>query len=63
NFVRQQVPALALDAPSGFSWLPLTKFELQIYSIRHIQQHAGELMERLGPGATGLDWVGTYRGE
>ena len=63
NFVRQQVPALTLDAPSGFAWLSLTKFELQIYSIRHIQQHAGELMERLGADASGVDWVGTYRAE
>ncbi|MEZ4676625.1 MAG: DinB family protein [Caldilineaceae bacterium] len=48
-----------LSAPSGFSWLPFTKFELQIYSIRHLQQHTGELMERLGVRVgVDVDWVG-----
>ncbi|MEO6062411.1 MAG: DinB family protein [Thermoflexales bacterium] len=53
---------LDLDAPSGFEWLTFGKFELQFYSIRHIQQHAGELMERLGSRA-GIDvnWVGQVR--
>jgi hypothetical protein len=60
---RQQVDAhtaqLNPEAPSGFDWLPFTKLELQFYNIRHIQQHAGELMGRLGANATGpLDWVG-----
>ena len=50
---------LDLDAASGFEWLPFSKLELQFYTIRHIQQHAGELMERLGSRA-GMDvnWVG-----
>ncbi len=57
--VRTRVPALDLQAPSGFDWLPFGKMELQIYTIRHLQQHAGELMERLGSRA-GIDvpWVG-----
>ncbi len=61
-FCRQEVAGrvstMTLDAPSGFDWLPFNKFELQIYSIRHIQQHVGELMERLGPRASEIDWVG-----
>ena len=58
--VQDRVPALDLDALSGFDWLPFGKLELQIYTIRHLQQHAGELMERLG-ARTGIevDWVGT----
>jgi hypothetical protein len=52
---------MVLDAASGFDWLPFTKFELQLYSIRHIQQHVGELMERLGERAMEIDWVGSYR--
>lgn len=61
---RQQVDAhtahLDPEAPSGFDWLLFTKLELQFYTIRHIQQHAGELMGRLGANATrALDWVGT----
>jgi len=56
--VEEQVASLELDAPSGFYWLPFSKLELQFYNIRHLQQHTGELCERLG--ATGdieVDWV------
>ncbi len=57
--VDQRVPQLDFAAPSGFDWLPMSKFELQIYTIRHIQQHAGELMERLGSKANiEVDWIG-----
>jgi len=57
NFVDQQVPALDLETPSGFDWLPFNKLELQIYNLRHTQQHTGELMERLGSRASiGVDW-------
>ncbi len=53
------IPALDLEAASGFEWLPMSKLELQIYSIRHLQQHTGELMERLGSRAgVDVDWVG-----
>jgi hypothetical protein len=63
---RQQVDdrtrPLDLDARSGFQWLPFGKLELQFYTIRHLQQHAGELMERLGARA-GIDvnWVGSVK--
>jgi len=53
------VDSLNLDGPSGFGWLPMTKFELQFYTIRHFMQHIGELAERLWVEAeieTG--WVG-----
>ena len=57
--VEDNVPQLNLDAESGFYWLPFDKAELQIYNIRHLQQHAGELMERLGSRAgIDVDWVG-----
>lgn len=52
--------AAALDpqAPSGFYWLTFSKLELQFYNIRHLQQHTGELMERLGSRAgISCDWV------
>jgi hypothetical protein len=57
--VDERLDAVDLDAASGFDWLPFSKLELQIYNIRHIQQHAGELMGRLGSEA-GLEvsWVG-----
>ncbi len=63
-FCRQQavelVPQQDLAGPSGFDWLPMNKLELQIYTIRHLQQHTGELMERLGTRAgVDVDWIGT----
>jgi hypothetical protein len=51
NFCREQidamVDALDLEAESGFYWLPFGKTELQIYNIRHIQHHAGQLIDRI----------------
>lgn len=61
--VEEQVAAMDLDAPSGFGWLPFNKLELQFYNIRHIQQHVGELCERLGvSGGIDVDWVGKKSG-
>jgi DinB superfamily len=60
--VVEQTAALELEAPSGFEWLQFNKLELQFYNIRHVQQHVGELYERLGAkAAIDLDWVGIYR--
>jgi hypothetical protein len=57
--VAELVPQLNLDAESGFYWLSFNKAELQIYNIRHLQQHVGELMDRLGSRAgLEVDWVG-----
>lgn len=56
--VEQQVPRLNIEAASGFDWLPFNKLELQLYNLRHLQQHAGELMERLGTRANiEVHWV------
>ena len=60
--VEIQVSALDCNAASGFHWLPFNKQELQFYNIRHLQQHTGELCERLGTWAgTEVKWIG--RGE
>jgi len=69
--VKKQVAALDLDAvrlsahaeaASGFYWLAFGKLELQFYNIRHIQQHTGELCERLGAsGDVEIGWVGVKR--
>jgi len=58
--VKAIVPLLDLESEeSGFSWLPFNKLELQFYNIRHLQQHIGELCERLGSQAgTDANWVG-----
>lgn len=45
--VREIVPVLDFAGGSGFDWLPMSKLELQFYSIRHLQLHIGELCERL----------------
>lgn len=56
------VDKLDLAAPSGFDWLPMSKLELQFYNLRHLQQHTGELCERLGAqGVTEIGWVGSDR--
>jgi hypothetical protein len=53
------VDALQLEAESGFNWLPFSKLELQLYNIRHMQLHTGELCERLGrAGEIEIPWVG-----
>jgi len=40
-------------------WLSFGKLELQLYNLRHLGQHTGELMERLGTrAALDVDWVG-----
>jgi len=58
--VESQVDAMDLEAGSGFHWLPFDKLELQLYNIRHIQQHTGELCERLGAhGEIEVAWVGS----
>jgi hypothetical protein len=58
NQVEAQIDSVDLEAESGFNWLPFTKLELQFYNIRHIQQHTGELCERLGAhGDVEVGWV------
>jgi hypothetical protein len=62
NEVAKQVPHLEYSGPSGFSWLPFNKLELQLYNIRHIQHHTGELYERLGArGGQDLRWIPRWR--
>ena len=57
--VHEQLPETDLDAPSGFQWLPFNKLELQVYNIRHIQHHAGQIIDRVRVRqGTGTDWVG-----
>lgn len=57
--VLERVPTLEMEAASGFDWLPFSKLELLIYTLRHLQQHTGELMERLGTReGVDIDWVG-----
>jgi hypothetical protein len=58
--VTEKVPSIDLESPSGFHWLPFNRLELHLYNLRHIQQHTGELYERLGAaGYADLGWVST----
>lgn len=62
-FCREEIGAktavLDFTSPnSGFYWLPFGKLELQFYSIRHLQHHAGELCDRLGQAGIDVGWVG-----
>ncbi len=45
--IESKVGSVDLEAASGFPWLPFNKLELQFYNIRHLQHHAGQLIDRL----------------
>ncbi len=58
QLVADNIPVMDFDSNSGYSWLPTNKLELQLYNLRHIQQHTGELYERLGTRKNiKLNWV------
>jgi hypothetical protein len=47
-----------------FNWMEPTYLELQLYSMRHIQEHAAQLNLVLGQkGISGQDWVAKARNE
>jgi len=47
------------DEKCAFYWLPISTMELQLYNIRHLQHHTGQLVERLHQnGIKGINWVG-----
>jgi hypothetical protein len=58
--VEEKITSLNPDAESGFHWLPFGKMELQLYNIRHVQHHTGQLIDRLRTRENiGVGWVGT----
>jgi len=57
--VEERVSSIDLEAASGFHWLPFGKLELQLYNIRHLQHHTGQLVDRLRiKQDAGVSWVG-----
>lgn len=45
-----------------FEWMEPTFFELQLYSMRHVQEHAAQLSLFLGQhDVTGFDWIASAR--
>jgi hypothetical protein len=69
DFCEQMVDGglatLDLNAPeSGFSWYKVSKLEHQLISIRHIQHHTAQLMDRLRATTNiGVAWVGSRRAD
>jgi hypothetical protein len=59
QLVAERMPQKDFMAMEDHPEPVMTKLELQLYNIRHIMQHVGELLERLGSrmGAE-IDWVG-----
>ena len=58
--IDAKVPGVDFSAPSGFPWLPFNKLELQLYSLRHLQHHTAQLIDRLRTAAQiGVAWVGS----
>jgi hypothetical protein len=56
--VTVRIPLSDLEAGASFLGNRVDKLELQLINIRHIQQHTGELYERLGSReAIKLDWA------
>lgn len=55
--VGPRITSLALEAPSGFPWLPFNRLELHFYNLRHLHQHIGELSERLSAAKVEVGWV------
>jgi hypothetical protein len=55
--VAEQIPQMDLDGKTGAAGSLANKFELQIYNIRHIQQHTGELYQRLSERNIKLNWA------
>ena len=47
-----------------FDWMEPSFLELQMYSMRHVQEHAAQLSLVLGQhDVTGLDWIASARGK
>jgi len=59
RMIDDAVDALDLDGTeSGFSWYRMFKLEHQFVNIRHIQHHAGQLIDRVrSTAAVGISWV------
>jgi hypothetical protein len=55
--VVEQVPLMDLEETTGAAGALANRFELQVYNIRHIQQHVGELYERLSSYNLKLEWA------
>lgn len=55
--VIEQIATMNLAEKTGAAGALANKFELQIYNIRHIQHHAGELYQRLSAYPVRIGWA------
>lgn len=55
--VAEQMPVMDLAQKTGATGHLANKFELQLYNLRHIQQHTGELYQRLSAYPVKLGWA------
>jgi DinB superfamily len=63
DIVSSETPE-TLIGPSGFPFRRISRLELHVYNIRHLQHHAGQLsayLRRADPslGDRDLPWIGT----
>ncbi len=49
----------SLAGPSGFSHLPISRAELHVYNLRHVQHHTGQLSAFLRRAGVDVRWVKT----
>lgn len=55
--LEQSIAALSFHENSGFEWYPYSRLELHINTIRHIQHHTAQIIERLkAKDITGFPW-------
>lgn len=47
----------SLAAPAGFSWLKMTRAEVPMYSMRHVQHHIGQLSAYLRRASVKPKWT------
>lgn len=56
--LHQNISALPIQQPSGFEWYPVTRLELHLTNIRHIQHHTAQIIERLkAKNIHGFAWL------
>jgi DinB superfamily len=63
DIVMSETPE-TLMGPSGFSFRRISRLEMHVYNIRHLQHHVGQLsayLRRVDPslGDRDLPWIGT----
>lgn len=55
--IPERLDKTDMEDEAEFYWIPFSKYELNIYNIKHIQHHTGQLFERLRNNNVDLKWV------